>query len=213
MTSETKQARALREIELEVLEEGREWTRRRLEQRLQEEADRQGGVFPPQPAQGASPAKGTMGLRTAVGWVRLEVWHGKDPGDKHWGCPVHERWGLFYLHEQAAHTEGGRGVIVNKRLVRWQGEPVELGQRLHWEAVRGGLGRARNKLVLGDGIPWIWNLKADRWPDARELLDFWHGGEHLWELGRAHSRMDESTADTGSKNGCIRCATGRSRRG
>src|ERR1700710_299320 len=26
--------------------EGREWTRQRLEQRLQEEADRQGGVFP-----------------------------------------------------------------------------------------------------------------------------------------------------------------------
>jgi len=61
MTSETKQARALREIELEVLEEGREWTRRRLEQRLQEEADRQGGDFSPQPAQGASPAKGDDG--------------------------------------------------------------------------------------------------------------------------------------------------------
>ena len=39
--------RSLREIELEVLEEGREWTRRRLEQKLQEEANRQGGVFPP----------------------------------------------------------------------------------------------------------------------------------------------------------------------
>jgi len=58
MTSETKPARSLREIEMEVLEEGREWMRRRLEQRLQEEADRQGGVFPPQPAQGASPAEG-----------------------------------------------------------------------------------------------------------------------------------------------------------
>jgi hypothetical protein len=41
-------------------------------------------------------------------------------------------------------------------------------------------------LVLADGGLWIWNLKADRWPEARELLDFYHGGEHLWELGRAH---------------------------
>ena len=57
MNSEKPQARTLREIELEVLEEGREWMRRRLEQRLQEEADRCGGVFPPQRAQGASSAQ------------------------------------------------------------------------------------------------------------------------------------------------------------
>src|SRR6266567_4136198 len=57
MTSETKQERSLRAIELEVLEEGREWTRRRLEQRLQDEANRHGGVFPPQRPEGASSAK------------------------------------------------------------------------------------------------------------------------------------------------------------
>jgi hypothetical protein len=48
MTSENNRGRSLREIELEVLEEGREWTRQRLEQKLQEEANRQGGFFPPQ---------------------------------------------------------------------------------------------------------------------------------------------------------------------
>ena len=46
---------SLREIELEVEAEGREWTRQRLQQRLQEEANRHGGIFPPQrPAAGAS---------------------------------------------------------------------------------------------------------------------------------------------------------------
>jgi len=241
-----------------------------------------------------------MHLRSVVGVVALDVWHGKDPQDKHWGCPIRERWsllphqqmspaleerlaftatwartyegaakmagkwgcevdssvihavvqrvgnkaeeqtqerlkqlpqeqqpqrepselaalmidgwyarfrgpgwgrkktkkervewhelktGIFYLHEQAARTEGGRGVIVDKKLVRWQGEPFELGRRLHWEALSGGLSRAKETLVLGDGIPWIWNLKADRWAEARGLLDFWHGSEHVWELGRAH---------------------------
>ena len=71
---------------------------------------------------------------------------------------------------------------------------MDLGRRLHWEAMRGGLGRAKEKLVLGEGIAWIWNLKADRWPDARELLDFWHGGEHLWNLGRACHGMDSVQA-------------------
>ena len=61
MTSESNRERSLREIELEVLEEGREWTRRRLEQRLQEEADRRGGVFPPQREKGSPSAKASDG--------------------------------------------------------------------------------------------------------------------------------------------------------
>lgn len=61
MTPESNRDRSLREIELEVLEEGREWTRRRLEQRLQEEADRQGGVFPPQREKGSPSAKANDG--------------------------------------------------------------------------------------------------------------------------------------------------------
>jgi hypothetical protein len=55
MNLDAKPVRSLREIELEVLEEGREWTRRRLEQRLQEEVNRHGGVFPPQRPKGAAP--------------------------------------------------------------------------------------------------------------------------------------------------------------
>jgi hypothetical protein len=249
-----------------------------------------------------------MSLRSVVGTVRLEVWQGQDPGDKHWGCPIRERWGLkahqrmspaleeklaftatlansyeaaaqiackwgseaddsavhalvqrvggkaeaqtqerlkqvpqegqpqraaselallmvdgwfarfrgpgwgkrrtrkdrvewheikngvFYLQEQAAQTAGGRGVITDKIVVRTQGDATDLGRRLHWEALRGGLGRAKDKLMLGDGIAWIWDLKANRWPEAMELLDFWHGGQHLWSLGRAGHGMDDAKA-------------------
>jgi hypothetical protein len=49
--------RPLREIEMEVMAEGREWTRQRLQQRLQEEADRHGGVFPPEQKQGGASAQ------------------------------------------------------------------------------------------------------------------------------------------------------------
>lgn len=92
--------------------------------------------------------------------------------------------GVFYLQEQAAQTQGGRGFIEDKVVVSVVGEPLELGQRLHWEALRGGLGRARQQLFLGDGAPWIWNLKRDRWDQAVGLLDFFHASQHLWEVGR-----------------------------
>ena len=93
--------------------------------------------------------------------------------------------GVFYLQEQAGQTLGGRGVLTEKVVVCWQGEPVELGRRLHWEALRRGLGRAKWILVVGDGAPWIWNVAADRWAEAVEVLDFYHASEHVWALGRA----------------------------
>lgn len=93
--------------------------------------------------------------------------------------------GVFYLQEQAAQTQSGRGVLADKVIVSWQGEPSELGRRLNWEALRGGLGRAQHLLFLGDGAPWIWNLQRDRWASALGLLDFYHASQHCWNVWRA----------------------------
>jgi hypothetical protein len=40
-----------------------------------------------------------MQMRTVAGVVELKVAYGQDPGDKHWGCPVRELWGLT-SHQQ-----------------------------------------------------------------------------------------------------------------
>jgi len=48
MKSDEVPFRPLREIELEVEEEMREWGRQRLQQKLQEQADQHGRVFPPE---------------------------------------------------------------------------------------------------------------------------------------------------------------------
>jgi len=247
-----------------------------------------------------------MRLRAGPGVIELEVVHGQDPGDRHWGCPMRERWGLsdhqqlslaledklaftatatgsyeeaaqlahkwgvsvsasavhalaqrlgsraeartkerlakapvenqpqraatalgvlmwdgwqvrqrgpgwgkgrtikprvewhewktgvFYRHEQSGHTAGERSVLADKIVVGWQGEPVEFGRRLHWEAMRAGLGRAKAKLIVADGARWIWNLAQDRWTGATEVLDFYHATQHLWELARAVVGNDEA---------------------
>ena len=52
MSDQPKRTNPLREMELEVEAEGREWIRQRLEQKLQAEADREGRVFPPQRSKG-----------------------------------------------------------------------------------------------------------------------------------------------------------------
>jgi hypothetical protein len=56
MSDQPQRKRSLRDLELEVETEGREWMRQRLEEKLQREADRDGAVFPPQPTKGAASA-------------------------------------------------------------------------------------------------------------------------------------------------------------
>ena len=53
--NEQQKELSLKELEAEVLAEGREWTRQRLQQRLQTQAEEAGAVFPP-PAASATPA-------------------------------------------------------------------------------------------------------------------------------------------------------------
>jgi hypothetical protein len=94
MTSENPAPRSLRDMGMEVLAEGREWMRQRLEQKLRAAAERHGGVFPLSGRKAWHRRSEPMQLRTVVGTVQLSVWHGQDPRDRHWGCPMRERWDL-----------------------------------------------------------------------------------------------------------------------
>ena len=103
--------------------------------------------------------------------------------------------GVFYRQEQTVRGRAEkRGQLTEKVVVSWQGEPLELGRRLHWEAQRGGLGRARAVLAVADGAPWIWNVVQDRWAQAVQVLDFYHASQHLWALGLAWHQEDEVRA-------------------
>jgi hypothetical protein len=57
----------LAEVEAEVLAEGREWTRRRLEERLQELAEQSGEVFPPEPKPGSGAPATSAAVANAGG--------------------------------------------------------------------------------------------------------------------------------------------------
>ena len=60
----------------------------------------------------------------------------------------------------------------------------EFGKRCQAEALRLGVS-AEGLSVLGDGAVWIWNLVAVCFAAACCVLDVYHGGEHLAEVGRA----------------------------
>lgn len=63
------------------------------------------------------------------------------------------------------------------------GTAEQFGSLLYAEARRRGADRARQLVVLGDGAPWIWNLAAEHFPGAIEIVDLYHAREHLHALG------------------------------
>jgi hypothetical protein len=101
-----------------------------------------------------------------------------------------ERWhwvytGTVFRLDQRAETAGGRPVIVERGYVFTRQGLDALREQLHAEALRRGVGQAASVLVIGDGAVWIWRLADDRWPHAKQRLDFYHAVQHLAAVGRA----------------------------
>ena len=73
-----------------------------------------------------------MQLRTGVGLISLEVLHGQDPGDAHWGCQIREHWGLtshqqlsLGLEDKLAYTITATGSYEEAFAVACTGKPCE----------------------------------------------------------------------------------------
>jgi hypothetical protein len=40
--------------------------------------------------------------------------------------------------------------------------------------------------IIGDGAPWIWNRCKEIFPEAKEILDYYHCSEHVHSVANAH---------------------------
>src|SRR3989442_8342084 len=67
----------------------------------------------------------------------------------------------------------------------------EFGRRIYAEAYGRGWSRALQKVVIGDGAEWIWNLVALHFSDAIQIVDLYHARQHLWEVARKLFPNDE----------------------
>ena len=67
MDSEASVSKSLRDLELEVEAEGREWMRRRLQDKLQAQVEEQGAIFPPERKKSASSPAGNDAIAHRLG--------------------------------------------------------------------------------------------------------------------------------------------------
>ena len=101
---------------------------------------------------------------------------------------------------QAKTREAKLGCVFTQTTVDEKGYPVRdegsttyvgriedakrFGWRIYGEALRRGLVRAEEVIVIGDGAPWIWNIADLHFPGAVQIVDLYHAREHISSLGK-----------------------------
>lgn len=99
-------------------------------------------------------------------------WHDVKAGVVFWAQP---RWDQGELVGGEATAQSYIGEV---------GPMEQAGARLYTEAVGRGINPAEDLIVcLGDGAPSNWSQFAVHFPKRVEVLDWYHGVEHLWAAG------------------------------
>jgi len=71
------------------------------------------------------------------------------------------------------------GHAVNLSYTVHLGGPEPCGWQIWTEAQRRDWRYARDGIVVGDGAPWIWNLRDEHFPYSETVVDWYHAVEHL----------------------------------
>lgn len=80
--------------------------------------------------------------------------------------------------------------------------PSAFARRVGREALRRGFHDAERQVVIGDGARWIWNLSAEMFPRAIEIVDVWHAKEKLHDVSKAIYGTDSDLARPWAEKRC-----------
>ena len=137
--------------------------------------------------------------------IELDVWNIRERDDwgqsreKRAGGEEPSRWhwvygGTCFRLSQRVQTAVGRPEILSRGYAMTRGRVDALKEQLWAEAMRHGLGQAAQVLIVADGAVWIWNLAGDRFPVARQRVDFYHVSQHLRSVAHALHPDDAAAA-------------------
>jgi Uncharacterised protein family (UPF0236) len=124
--------------------------------------------------------------RLRRGSVPMQDKERKRPGDVYREVKV---GAVFEAEPGRKRSELAPGVFVDtagsKAYVARRGKVEAFAPRLYALAQQRGLAHAQQVVILGDGAPWIWNLVAEHFPTAVQIVDLWHAQQHVWQVANA----------------------------
>jgi hypothetical protein len=70
-------------------------------------------------------------------------------------------------------------------------DPASFGRGLWAEAYRRGVSQTKEVVAIGDGAHWIWDQVHEHFPQAIEIVDWYHATSYIWTI--AHALHGEGT--------------------
>jgi hypothetical protein len=149
--------------------------------RVTEQTRAQAAVGLPQRGQvirGQVPHERPMGTAMDGGMihVRKEGWKELKVGTV---FNIESRWEPNPL----THEFEPQAYAIDTSYVAVLGGPATFGPVLWAEAVERGFPEAGDRIAIGDGAPWIWNLTNEHFSGSRQVVDWYHAKTHLAEAG------------------------------
>jgi hypothetical protein len=92
--------------------------------------------------------------------------------------------------------------LIRKEYVSFVGTASEFKKHLLASALRRGYGQFRETVVISDGATWIRNMVEEIFPDAQQILDFFHLCENVNTYAKHLFGMDESKYRPWAKDIC-----------
>jgi len=98
---------------------------------------------------------------------------------------------VFSSTDLRTRRDGITQDILRKEYMPCLGSVEEFKHYLFECAVRNGYGRYEQTIIVSDGAAWIRNMGEELFPDALQILDFYHLAENIYGFGKYLFQGDE----------------------
>lgn len=92
-----------------------------------------------------------------------------------------------------------KGKVLRKEYISYVGKAEDFKAFLFNLAVEMGYMEMEKVIVIADGAHWIWNICKELFPDAIEILDYFHLKENIYEYYNELYKEDEKKAKKEAK--------------
>jgi len=81
--------------------------------------------------------------------------------------------------------------ITKKEYSAYIGSASDFSKFVYQIAINQGYGQYEQTIILGDGATWIKTICEELFPDALQILDFYHLSEHVYDFTKHAFKKDE----------------------
>ncbi|HOJ09997.1 MAG TPA: ISKra4 family transposase [Clostridiales bacterium] len=101
------------------------------------------------------------------------------------------KMGMVFRDRNIIMRENGDHIITKKEYVSYLGSVNEFKKLMFAATARAGYGKVKELVVIGDGAQWIWNMCEELFPDAVQILDYYHFSENTHAYAKLIYPEDE----------------------